>query len=138
MWAKAGINAKLNAMPFSTFIAKIQNFDSSVYMLGWGVVTLDALYSLQSLVRTKSGGADGSFNLGRISDSKLDNTIDALKIATDVKARDALLREALEKTRDQAYYVPLHHQLRPWAMKKGVSPNYDILDRHHARFTTVK
>jgi peptide/nickel transport system substrate-binding protein len=126
MWAKAGINAKLNAMPFSTFIAKIQNFDSSVYMLGWGVVTLDALYSLQSLVRTKSGGADGSFNLGRISDSKLDNTI------------DALLREALEKTRDQAYYVPLHHQLRPWAMKKGVSPNYDILDRHHARFTTVK
>jgi len=138
MWAKAGINAKLNAMPFSTFIAKIQNFDTSVYMLGWGVVTLDALYSLQSLVRTKTGGADGSFNLGRISDAKLDNTIDALKIATDVKGRDALLREALEKTRDQAYYVPLHHQLRPWAMKKNVSPNYDILDRHHARFTTVK
>ena len=137
MWAKAGINAKLNAIPFSTFIPKIQNFDSSAYMLGWGVVTLDALYTLQSLVRTKTTGADGSFNLGRISDAKLDNTIDALKIATDPKGRDALLREALEKTRDQAYYVPLHHQLRPWAMKKGVSPNYDVLDRHHARFTRV-
>jgi peptide/nickel transport system substrate-binding protein len=138
MWAKAGINARLNAMPFATFISKIQNFDTSCYMLGWGVVTLDALYTLQSLVRTKTGGADGSFNLGRISDPKLDTTIDALKIATDPKARDALLREALEKTRDQAYYVPLHHQLRPWAMKKGVSPNYDVLDRHHARFTTMK
>jgi peptide/nickel transport system substrate-binding protein len=137
MWAKAGINAKLNAMPFATFIPKIQNFDSSAYMLGWGVVTLDALYTLQSLVRTKSGGADGSFNLGRISDPKLDSTIDALKIATDPKGRDALLREALEKTRDEAYYVPLHHQLRPWAMKKGVNPNYDLLDRHHARFTRV-
>jgi peptide/nickel transport system substrate-binding protein len=138
MWAKAGINARLNAMPFSTFISKIQNFDTSVYMLGWGVVTLDALYTLQSLVRTKTGGADGSFNLGRVSDPKLDTTIDALKIATDTKARDALLREALEKTRDQAYYVPLHHQLRPWAMKKGISAQYDLLDRHHARFTTVK
>jgi peptide/nickel transport system substrate-binding protein len=138
MWAKAGINAKLNAMPFSTFIPKIQNFDSSAYMLGWGVVTLDALYTLQSLVRTKTVGADGSFNLGRISDPKLDNTIDALKIATDPKGRDALLREALMRTRDEAYYVPLHHQIRPWAMKKGVSPNYDVLDRHHARFTTVK
>jgi peptide/nickel transport system substrate-binding protein len=138
MWAKAGINAKLNAIPFSTFIPKIQNFDSSMYMLGWGVVTLDALYTLQSLVRTKTTGADGSFNLGRVSDAKLDTTIDALKIATDPKARDALLKEALETTRDQAYYVPLHHQLRPWAMKKGVSPLYDVLDRHHARFTTVK
>ncbi len=137
MWAKAGINAKLNAIPFSNFIPKILNFDSSAYLLGWGVVTLDANYTLQSLVRTKTTGADGSFNLGRISDLKLDNTIDALKIATDPKARDPLLKEALEKVRDQHYYVPLHHQLRPWAMKKGVTPAYDVLDRHNARFTRV-
>jgi peptide/nickel transport system substrate-binding protein len=137
MWAKAGINAKLNAMPFSTFIAKIQKFDTSVYMLGWGVVTLDANYTLQSLVRTKIGGADGSFNLGRISDPKLDNTIDALKIATEDRGRMALLREALTEVREQHYYVPLHHQLRPWAMKKEVAPVYDIIDRHHARFTRV-
>ena len=32
-------------------------------MLGWGVATFDALYTLQSLVRTKTTGADGSFNL---------------------------------------------------------------------------
>ncbi len=62
-------------------------------MLGWGVVTLDANYTLQSLVRTKTGGADGSFNLGRISDPKLDTTIDAIKVETNTKARDALLRE---------------------------------------------
>jgi peptide/nickel transport system substrate-binding protein len=138
MWAKAGIRAKLNAVPFANFIPKILNFDSSAYMLGWGVVTLDANYTLQSLVRTKTTGADGSFNLGRISNPKLDTTIDAIKIATDPVARDALLKEALETTRDQAYYVPLHHQLRPWVMKKGVSPTYDVLDRHHARFTQVK
>ncbi|SRR5260221_2087054 len=137
MWAKAGIRAKLNAMPFATFIAKIQNFDTSAYMLGWGVVTFDALYMLQSLVRTKTTGADGSFNLGRISDPKLDNTIDALKIASDPNARDALLKEALEKTRDQAYYVPLHHQLRPWAMKKNVSTVHAPDDRPQARFTKV-
>ncbi len=137
MWARAGIRARLNAMPFSTFIPKILNFDSSAYMLGWGVVTLDANYTLQALVRTKTTGADGSFNLGRVSNPKLDTTIDALRIATDPKARDPLLREALVTVRDEHYYVPLHHQLRPWAMKKGVTPVYDILDRHHARFTKV-
>jgi peptide/nickel transport system substrate-binding protein len=138
MWAKAGIRAKLNAIPFANFIPKILNFDSSMYMLGWGVATFDGLYTLQSLVRTKTTGADGSFNLGRMSDPKLDNTIDAIKIATDPKARDALLREALLKTRDEAYYIPLHHQMRPWAMKKNVSISYSPDDRPQARFATVK
>ena len=137
MWAKAGIRARLNSMPFANYIPKILNFDTSAYMLGWGVATFDALYSLQSLVRTKTTGADGSFNLGRISDPKLDNTIDAIKIATDPAARDALLKEGLEKTRDMAYYVPLHHQLRPWAMKKNVSIPYSPDDRPQARFTKV-
>src|SRR4051812_26266533 len=85
MWAKAGINAKLNSIPFSNFIPKILNFDSSAYMLGWGVVTLDANYTLQSLVRTKTTGADGSFNLGRVSDAKLDEAIDRIKIETNEK-----------------------------------------------------
>jgi peptide/nickel transport system substrate-binding protein len=137
MWAKAGIRVRLNTMPFASYLPKILNFDSSAYMLGWGVATFDALYMLQSLVRTKTTGADGSFNLGRISDAKLDNTIDAIKIATDPVARDALLKEGLEKTRDQAYYVPLHHQLRPWAMKKNVAAVYSPDDRQQSRFTKV-
>src|SRR5687767_5349292 len=92
MWSKAGFKPRLNSMPFATFIAKIQNFDSSAYLLGWGVATFDAQYSLQSLVRTKTSGADGNFNLGRISDPKLDTTIDAIKIATDPRARDEIGR----------------------------------------------
>jgi peptide/nickel transport system substrate-binding protein len=137
MWAKAGVRTKLNAVPFANFIPKILNFDSSAYMLGWGVATFDALYSLQSLVRTKTTGADGSFNLGRISDAKLDTTIDAIKIATDPVARDALLKEGLVTTRDQAYYVPLHHQLRPWAMKKNVTTVHKADDRPESRFAKV-
>ena len=138
MWARAGLRVKLNAMPFANFIPKILNFDTSAYMLGWGVQTFDANYTLQSLVRTKTTGADGSFNLGRISDPKIDALVDAAKITTDTKKRDAQLREGLEITRDQAYYVPLHHQMRPWAMKKNVSIVYSPDDRPQARFATVK
>ena len=106
-------------------------------ILGWGVATFDALYTLQSLVHTKVGGSDGNFNQGRISDLKLDNTIGAIKIATNTQARDALLKEALEKTRDEVYYLPLHHQLRPWAMKKSVTAVHSADDRHQSRFTRV-
>ena len=86
MWAKAGLRVKLNSIPFANFIPKILNFDSSAYLLGWGVATFDAQYTLQSLVRTKTTGADGNFNQGRISDPKLDTTIDAIKIATMMSA----------------------------------------------------
>ncbi len=137
MWARAGIKARLNAMPFATFIPKIQKHDSSAYMLGWGVATFDALYTLQSLVRTKTTGADGNFNLGRVSDPKLDAVIDAIKTETDVKKRDAMLREALITTRDQAYYIPLHHQMRPWAMKRSVTTVHRADDRPEARFARI-
>ena len=137
MWARIGLKAKLNAQPMATFIQKIQRFDHDAYMLGWGVATFDGLYTLQSLMRTKTTGADGSFNLGRISDAKLDSLIDTMKTETDVKKRDAMLREALVMTRDNYYYVPLHHQLRPWAMKRNVTTVHKADDRPESRFARI-
>ncbi len=137
MWARIGLKAKLNAQPMATFIQKIQKFDHDAYMLGWGVVNFDANYTLQSLVRTKTTGADGSFNLGRISDPKIDALVDAIKIELDTKKRDAMLREALVATRDNFYYVPLHHQLRPWAMKKNVTAVHNAVDSHNSSYTRV-
>ena len=138
MWAKIGLKAKLLAQTMPLWIAKIQKFDHDAYMLGWGVANFDANYSLFSLLHTKTTGAAGSFNLGRVSDPKLDSLIEAINIETDVKKRDAMIREALTITRDQYYYVPLHHQLRPWAMKKGVETVYKSDDRPEARYATVK
>ncbi len=138
MWARVGVKVRLLAQPMSTFIAKIQNFDTSAYMLGWGVVNFDANYTLFSLVHTKTTGAAGSFNLGRISDPKLDAIIAGINVELDVKKRDAMLREGLTITRDQYYYVPLHHQLRPWAMKKNVTAVHNAVDRHEARYAKVE
>ena len=88
-------------------------------------------------MRTKTTGADGNFNLGRISDPKLDAIIDASKTEVDVAKRDALLRDALKMTADNAYYIPIHHQMRPWAMKKNITTVHRSDDRPEARFTNV-
>ena len=138
MWARAGVRVKLASEGMATFIQKVQNFDSSAYMLGWGVATFDAQYSLQSLVRTRTSGPDGNFNFGRVSDAKVDQLVDAMKTETDVAKRNALIREALVRTRDEYLYVPLHHQLRPWAMKTGVTTLHRADDRPAARFTSMK
>lgn len=107
-------------------------------MLGWGVSTLDALYALQALARTRSGGPDGSFNFSKLSDPKLDALIDQIKFETDVPKRNALIREALLRIRDEFEFIPLHHQMRPWAMKTNVETVYRSNDRPEARFTSVK
>ncbi len=138
MWAKIGVKTKLAAEGMATFIQKVQNFDSSAYLLGWGVATFDAQYSLQSLVRTRTSGPDGNFNFSRVSDAQVDKLVDAMKTETDVTKRNALIREALQRTRDEFLFVPLHHQLRPWAMKTSVTTLHRADDRPAARFTNIK
>jgi peptide/nickel transport system substrate-binding protein len=121
----------------ATFIQKVQNFDSSAYLLGWGVATFDAQYTLQSLARTRTTGADGNFNFARVSDPQVDKLVDAMKTETDVAKRNAMIREALVRTRDEVLFIPLHHQLRPWAMKASVTTLHRADDKPEARLTTL-
>ena len=138
MWARIGIKAQLITENFATYSQKFQNYDTSVFLLGWGVATYDAQYMVQSLVRTRTSGPDGSFNYSRISDATIDRLSDAMKTETDVAKRNGLIREALIRIRDEALLIPLHHQIRPWAMKPNVTTVYRSNDNPHMRFTTVK
>jgi peptide/nickel transport system substrate-binding protein len=138
MWARIGVKAPLVAENFATFSQKFQNFDASAYLLGWGVATYDAQYTIQSIVRTRTSGADGNFNFGRISDPVVDRLSDAMKTEIDVPKRNAMLREALLRIRDEVLVIPLHHQVRPWAMKANVTTLHRSNDNPQTRFATVK
>ena len=138
MWARIGVKAPLVAENMATFSQKFQNFDTSMYMLGWGVATYDAQYTVQSIARTRTSGADGNFNFSRISDPVVDRLTDAMKSEIDVAKRNAMIREALLRIRDEVLVIPLHHQMRPWAMKAGVSTVHRSDDRPEARFTSVR
>ncbi|RQO63620.1 ABC transporter substrate-binding protein [Paucibacter sp. KBW04] len=138
MWARIGLKTRLIAQNMSQHSQAFQKGEAALYMLGWGVATFDAQYALQALAHTKSTGADGSFNFSHVSDAKLDQLIDAMKFETDVAKRNNLIREALLRVRDEHLFIPLHHQVRPWAMKSNVETSYRSNDRPEARFTTLK
>lgn len=138
MWARIGVKAPLVAENMATFSQKFQNFDTSVYLLGWGVATYDAQYTIQSIVRTRTSGAEGNFNFSKVSDPVIDRLSDAMKTETDVAKRNAMLREALVRVRDEVYVIPLHHQMRPWVMRSNISTMHRSDDRPQARWTTVK
>ncbi|MFW8566677.1 ABC transporter substrate-binding protein [Orrella sp. 11846] len=131
MWAKAGVKANLNAMPRATYFPKVQSYDSSAYLFGWGVPTFDALYTLQSLIRSKGEGADGSFNFGQYSNPKVDELIDNIKTETDDAKRTAQIQEVLKLHAADFGHIPLHDQVIPWAMGKNV----DVVHRADNRLT---
>ena len=138
MWAKVGVKTRLQTEPMSTFSPKVQGFEHQLFLFGWSAPTYDALYTIQSLVRTKTSGPDGNWNYFRISDAKIDQLTDAIKVEADVGKRNALIREALLRMRDEQLFIPIHHQMRPWAMKKSVSTVHRSDDRPEARFTELK
>ena len=120
MWARAGIKAKLRTLPLVTYFPMIQRFEASIYMLGWGVPTFDALYSLQSLVRSVGAGGDGNYNVGRYSNPQMDALIERTKVETNLKVRNELIEKALVLSHEDVAYLPLYNQVIPWAMKKNI------------------
>lgn len=120
MWSRIGVKAKLRTLPLVTYFPMIQRYEASIYMLGWGVPTFDALYSLQSLTRSVGTGGDGNYNVGRYKHPRMDVVVDRVKVETDLPVRNRFLTEGLQISNDTVSHIPLHNQIIPWAMKKSV------------------
>ena len=124
-WAKVGLKAKLRSLPFATYFPMIQRNEASIYLLGWGVPTFDAFYTLQSLIRSPGAGGDGNFNLGRFSDPQQDALIERIKKETDATTRNGLIEKALIQDHALISHIPLYNQVIPWAASQKV----DVLHR---------
>ncbi|MDA8443595.1 ABC transporter substrate-binding protein [Paracidovorax valerianellae] len=119
-WSKVGVRAKLRTLPFAAYFPMIQRNEASIYLLGWGVPTFDAFYSLQSLIRSPGAGGDGNFNLGRFSDPQQDALIERIKKETDAATRNTLIEQALVQDHQLISHIPLYNQVIPWAASQKV------------------
>ncbi len=137
MWARIGLKINVNAMPRATYFPKIQKHDTSAYLLGWGVPTFDALYSLQSLARTIGQGGDGNFNLGKVSNPEFDQLVDAMKSEVDQKKRNEMISKALLLHNQNVMHIPLHNQVIPWAMRKNVNVVHRADNRLEMRWVRI-
>ena len=137
MLAKIDIRAKLNAMPVTLYLPKLQKGDTSMYLLGWGVPTFDALYTLQSILRTHTNGSDGNWNFSGYSNPKVDAIIEKLKTETNFRKRAEFTREALLLDQADVGHIPLHHQVIPWAMRSNITVVHRADNRMHAKWAII-
>jgi peptide/nickel transport system substrate-binding protein len=120
MFAKVGVKVRLETMPRAQFFQRVDQLDISMHMYGWGGAGTDPGFTLTPVLRGRDGKGKGDFNSGRYKDEELDRMIDAVESELDPAKRRALMLEAFKRVRDNVYVIPLHRQVIPWAVRKGV------------------
>jgi peptide/nickel transport system substrate-binding protein len=121
MFAKAGVKVRLEAIPRAQFFQRVDQFDFSMHLYGWGGAVTDPGFTLGPVLRTKDGKGRGDFNSGQHSDAELDRISDAAEQEHDPAKRRELLLAGLRRTREQVFTIPLHRQVIPWAVRANVT-----------------
>lgn len=121
MWAQLKVAVRVNAMPRATFFPKLERYDTSLYLMGWGGAITDAETILTPVYRNedRASGA-GYYNYGRSRNAKFDQLAAASSAEADPAKREQLIKAALAEYRQQLHVLPLHRQIAPWATRQGV------------------
>jgi len=122
MLTRIGILTRVTAMPRATYFPKLEKYDTSFFMLGWGGAVTDAQTVLSPVLRSldeKTG--NGSFNYGRYVNPQLDALIDAAAVEMNPVKRRQIIWDALKEHNAKVHHVPLHRQMIPWAMRRNVT-----------------
>jgi peptide/nickel transport system substrate-binding protein len=120
MWSKVGIDTKLVTLPRAQYFPKLEKLDTSVYMLGWGGASTDAIFTLQPVLSTYNGKGDGDYNYGRYTNPKFDEIVAKVKVEMDPEVRVPLIQQALALHGSEFHTLPLHRQVIPWAARANV------------------
>jgi peptide/nickel transport system substrate-binding protein len=121
MLARVGIRVPVHAEPMVTFSPRLDNHDTSFFLIGIGGAGRDPQTSLSLLAHSqRADTGDGRFNSGRFGDADVDRLTDAVKVEMDMPKRNDMIRSAFMRLHEGVYLIPLHRQMLPWAMRDGV------------------
>ncbi len=122
MLTRAGIKTKVQSFTSSVFFSKRNAFEFGIWLAGWGAQTGEMSSPLRALAATVNKDlGNGVSNQGRYSNPEVDALIAQATSTVDDAARRALLEQAMAKAMIDVGVIPLHYEVRPWAMRKGLS-----------------
>ena len=125
MWDKIGVKIKVATLPRVTYFPKLEKFDTSMYMLGWGGAITDADPTLTPVLRNlQPTGGIGSYNYGRSTNAKFDDLAAKSSVEPDTAKRKEMILAALTEWKEQVHTIPLHRQVIPWAARQNVTVSH--------------
>jgi peptide/nickel transport system substrate-binding protein len=121
MWARVGLEVKVDAMPRALFFPKALKLDVSAFIWGWGGDAADAIFTLKPVLHSRQPTGEGTNNVGDYRNDELDAVIASLSGEMDRAKRQALINRAIAIVQDEVLVIPLHRQVIPWVSRAGVS-----------------
>jgi peptide/nickel transport system substrate-binding protein len=121
MWARVGLNVKVEAMPKAQYFQRTPKKEFSACMQGWGDNNRDAMFTLKPLYHSLNDKGAGDTNYGNFRNAELDDLIDRAEVEMDADKRQALINQAVEVLQREVLVIPLHRQVIPWVTRSNVS-----------------
>lgn len=122
MLGAAGIETRVQALDPAAFFEGANRREFSALLLGWSVLSTEALYPLSQLVHTTDPEARlGLANRGGYSNGTLDKILSVAGATAHPARRTLLLEAASELAIGEAAVVPLLFAEHLWAGRKGLS-----------------
>ena len=121
MWAQLKVKVNVLAQPRVTYFPKLEKYDLSMYMLGWGGSITDAETVITPVLRNNLGEKGiGSWNFGHSRNDTFDAMAAQSSVEPDPTKREAIIKAALREYKAQHTTIPLHRQVIPWAARSNV------------------
>jgi peptide/nickel transport system substrate-binding protein len=121
MWARIGLDVKVEAMPRAQFFPKALKLDVSAFIWGWGSDAPDAIFTLKPVLHSRDQAKGvGTNNVGDYRNAELDDLIDRSGSEMDAAKRQQMINRAIAVVQDEVLVIPLHRQVIPWATRAGV------------------
>jgi peptide/nickel transport system substrate-binding protein len=116
MLQRAGIQARLDAMPFGRFLQRGGNGEYQFYLLGWTPGNFDMTNPARELL------GEGSFNWGRFRDARMDALATEIgTLSPQDPRRQQLATEYWTRFRELLPMIPLHQEPQIFAVRDTVA-----------------
>ena len=135
MFGQIGVKARLDARPKSIHFAELPKGELDLYMLGWGVPTMDSHYVFHYLYETRTDKG-GAWNVTGYSSPKVDELTRAMTREIDLGRRAGMVAETWKTVQDDVVYLPIHHQMLNWAMKDNI--DFPVQSENYPYFKLLK
>ena len=138
MWARIGINTKVETMPKAQYFQRTPKKEFSACMQGWGNNNRDAMFTLKPLFHSLNDKGAGDTNYGNFKNLALDDLIDKAEVEMDIAKRQTLINQAVELVKNEVLVIPLHRQVIPWVSRANVSLIHRSDNKFAPLWVTIK
>jgi peptide/nickel transport system substrate-binding protein len=121
MWSRAGVQTKVEAITWPSFIGRASKQEFSAFFAAWGITSGEASNPLRAMVATFDAQKGmGSANRSRYSNPALDAVIERATSITDDARREQALIDATRQAMADVALITLYQQKNIWGMKPNL------------------